>query len=356
MAKLAVFFDGTWNTPTDRTNVYKLYKLFNDFDPATQQAIYVQGVGTDHGRGLLTSFKNFLGGAFGDGLSQNILAGYKWLINAYQEGDEIFLLGFSRGAYSARSLAGLIRNCGILRQAHAHCVDEAYTIYRDKLPPDTQSATTFRQHCSFEPDIEFIGVWDTVGSLGIPVGELALPGFKQHYQFHDTTLSRKVKAAYHALALNEFRSAYTPTLWTRDDDHTRTVTLPVEQRWFIGAHCNVGGGYTPDTLCNLSCRWIQKKAQRQGLVFLADWPVGDNDHTAAPHDSYTEFIREYPEVQQIVKRECRSVGLPSTLNETVDPSVQRRLSAERSFLRNEPGLEAALQQLSVGEDEQGGLH
>jgi uncharacterized protein (DUF2235 family) len=347
MTKLAVFFDGSWNTPTDRTNVYKLYKLLNDLDPVIQQAVYIQGVGTDNKGGLLASFKNFLGGAFGDGLSANILTGYQWLANTYQEGDDIFLFGFSRGAYSARSLAGLIRNCGILRKEHGDLAKEAYTIYRDKLPPDSPSAKDFRDCFSYETDLAFVGVWDTVGSLGIPVGDWDLPGFKPHYQFHDTKLSTKIKAAYHALALNEFRSAYAPTLWTTNDDRARPVDLLVEQRWFLGAHSNVGGGYTPDTLCNVSCRWIQKKAQQHGLAFFSDWPVSEEDCKTAPRDSYTEFILEHPEAKKFIKRECRSVGLPSTLHETVDASVRERIRGS-SLLSDEPDLKAALQRLPVG--------
>src|SRR5262245_50172447 len=124
MAKLAVFFDGTWNTPTDRTNVYKLYKLLNEVDLSKQQGVYIPGVGTEAG-GLLSSFKKFFGGAFGDGLSKNILQGYEWLIDKYHPGDEIFIIGFSRGAYSARSLAGLIRNCGLLRKENINAANEA---------------------------------------------------------------------------------------------------------------------------------------------------------------------------------------------------------------------------------------
>ena len=350
MKKLVVFFDGTWNTPEDKTNVHALYKLLQTGVSTNQECIYIEGVGTQSG-GLFDSAFNFLGGAFGSGLDDNILEGYRWLVGNYQENDQIFLFGFSRGAYSARSLAGLIRNSGILRREHSSYLDEAYELYRDDLHPDTKQTKEFRQRFSFECDIQFIGVWDTVGSLGIPVDGLDLPGFNDYYKFHDTKLSSKVKTAYHALAINECRSPYVPTLWTkRGPSETRPPSSPVEQRWFIGAHSNVGGGYPNDMLCNLSCRWIQKMAQRHGLEFLSDWPVGADDFKAAPRDSFTEFMTAHPQLEEIVTCKARPVGRRSTVNETIDPSVVRRFSQDPSFLKKSRGLRKALQKLPVGED------
>ncbi len=350
MTRFAVFFDGTWNTPSDKTNVYKLYKLVNDIDPAHQQAEYILGVGTEDAGGLISFFKRFKGGAFGDGLSDNIKKGYRWLSERYHDGDEIFLFGFSRGAYTARSLAGMIRNCGILRTEHLDQVDEAYALYRDRLSPDVAEEAEFRSCFSREAPVAFVGVWDTVGSLGIPVDGLSLPGFKEHYKFHDTELSNNVKAAYHALAANEYRSAYGPTLWTRSatGSHVRPPEAPVEQRWFLGAHSNVGGGYVNDTLCNIPCRWIQRMAQKHGLTFFSDWPVGANDGKTAPRDSYTEFVTEHPETKVFMKRQPRTVGLPASLNETSDPSLVARL-ADAAFLQHDPALKAAFRQLPAGQ-------
>jgi len=351
MAKLAVFFDGTWNTPTDRTNVYKLYKLLNDLDPIKQQGCYIQGVGTKEG-GLFSSAAKFLGGAFGDGLCENIQAGYRWLVDTYEDGDEIFLFGFSRGAYTARSLAGMIRNCGILRKENSNYTGEAYKMYRDGLHPDAEQPSTFRKRFSFEPDISFVGVWDTVGSLGIPVNGFHLPGFSSYYEFHDTKLSGKVKAAYHALAVNEFRSPYVPTFWTRGDNpiDIRPVNLPVEQRWFIGAHSNVGGGYLKDNLCNLSCRWIQKRAQKHGLKFFFNWEVGSSDYKLEPRDSYQEFVNAHPQLEKIVKCEPRSIGAAKSLNETIDPSVINRINEDLAFLKRFPDLRTIFKKLPIGED------
>jgi uncharacterized protein (DUF2235 family) len=351
MPKLAIFFDGTWNTPNDRTNVYKLYKLLNDIDPSKQQGRYIQGVGTREG-GLFSSAYKFLSGAFGDGLSDNIQAGYRWLVDVYEEGDEIFLFGFSRGAYSARSLSGMIRNCGILRKENSAYAKEAYGIYRDSLHPESEQAKYFRSSFSYAPDISFVGVWDTVGSLGIPVDGFDLPGFQSYYKFHDTKLSDRVRAAYHALAVNEFRSPYAPTLWTKKDDpgEVRPAHLPVEQRWFIGAHSNVGGGYIKDTLCNLSCRWLQAMAQKHGLEFLSNWPIGIDDYKTAPRDSYTEFIAAHPNLDKLVECQPRPAGGADSLHETVDPSVIRRINADAAFLKMFPALGESFKKLPVGED------
>jgi uncharacterized protein (DUF2235 family) len=343
MTRLAVFFDGTWNTPTDRTNVDKLFKLLDGGAPAQQRGTYVQGVGTASG-GLMGSFWNALGGAFGDGLSENICSGYRWLAENFRAGDQIFLFGFSRGAYTARSLAGLIRHCGIVHADTLDRIDDAYKLYRKKLPADSDPKLRFREQFATETSIEFVGVWDTVGSLGVPIGGLDFPGFSGSYDFHDTNLSSKVLAAYHALAIHEFRSPYQPTFWTSD----KARDLPVEQRWFLGAHSNVGGGYTDDQLCNLSCRWMQKMAQRHGLRFASDWPVGPEDYAYPVRPSYDEFLKDHPAAGKMIAKIDRKPGGARSLNETIDASALEVLNDVK--LRGEwPALVKALEHLPQGE-------
>ncbi len=345
MTRLAVFFDGTWNTPTDRTNVDKLYQLLDGGDPAQQRGTYIQGVGTAAG-GLLGSFWNALGGAFGEGLDDNICAGYRWLAQTYQPGDQIYLFGFSRGAYTARSLVGLIRHCGIVRAEHIDRTNEAYDLYRKKLGVDSEPKLEFRDKYAVETTIEFVGVWDTVGALGIPIGGLDFPGFSGSYDFHDTNLSSKVRAAYHALAIHEFRSPYEPTFWT--SDKPRPPELPVEQRWFLGAHSNVGGGYTDDQLCNLSCRWVQKMSERHGLRFTEAWPVGPEDYAYPVRPSYDEFLKAHPAAGKIIHKSDRKPGGLRSLNETIDASALVALGDAK--LRGEwPALVKALEQLPQGE-------
>jgi uncharacterized protein (DUF2235 family) len=222
---LAVFFDGTWNEPNDRTNVYELYKAAPE--TSTQETVYIEGVGTQ-GQGLWSAIDKFMGGAFGAGLSANIREGYRWLSQRHQPGDRIFLFGFSRGAYSARSLAGMVRKCGLLNEPTENNVSEAYALYRDDCTPSSLEAAAFRDRFSRDTDLHFVGVWDTVGSLGIPVGGVSFPGFSSFYNFHDTELSNHVLNAYHAIATNEYREPYFPTLWTRrEGSPPRPAHLPV---------------------------------------------------------------------------------------------------------------------------------
>ena len=175
--RVAVMFDGTWNTPSDHTNVYRLKRAIADIDPeGTRQLIwYHEGVGTSwHGR--------LLGGAFGYGLSEIIRAAFQWLCENFKPSDELYVFGFSRGAYSARSFVGLIRKCGVLRSPTDQQIKDAYDLYRKKGDdPDGPEATNFRALYSWETRVKFVGVWDTVGSLGIPVTGLKLPFFRDYY-------------------------------------------------------------------------------------------------------------------------------------------------------------------------------
>jgi uncharacterized protein (DUF2235 family) len=343
--KLAVFFDGTWNEPNDRTNVYSLFKRVPDDDQ--QETYYIEGVGTE-GKGLWDSLKRYTGGAFGDGLSANIQDGYQWLCKRFNEGDQIFLFGFSRGAYSARSLSGLIRKCGLVKEPSDAMVKEAYQIYRDKSLPGDDVNRTFRKSFSRETDIEFIGVWDTVGDLGIPIQGIHFPGFASYYQFHDTDLSNHTKAAYHALAANEYRSLYKPTFWTRTNND-RPPTLPVEQRWFIGAHADVGGGYRKNgKLQLLSANWVRTKAIQHGLNVGDTFDVPSNTWKQPPHDSYTQFVGIDPLRKATCKRLPRQISQPAVLNQTLDPSIKTRLNEDKTFLTEWPNLRTDLLTLPIG--------
>src|SRR3954469_3971207 len=204
--RLVVCCDGTWNEP-DRnsrggggpTNVTKLALgvAGKDAEGNEQLIHYEKGVGTRR-------FERFSGGTFGFGLSRKLIAGYRFLVEACDPGDELYFFGFSRGAFTARSLAGLVRNSGILRGEHRDMVMDAYRLYRSREPgnaPSEAAATEFRARYSHpDADITFIGVWDTVGALGIPSLRFRLPVLTKRWTFHDTTLSRFVQNAYHAVS------------------------------------------------------------------------------------------------------------------------------------------------------------
>lgn len=192
MKRIITCSDGTWNKPntqfegkTVRTNVQKIfdYILKKDANGITQIKYYDEGVGAEG---------NFLQRAFsagtGEGIDDNIIDAYKFIIWNYEIGDEIFLFGFSRGAYTTRSVAGLIRKCGILINNDLRLIDQAYALYRNKnLRPDSPEVVEFRKKYCHEPAIKFIGVWDTVGALGLPLKWFQYRN-KAKYCFHDTTL------------------------------------------------------------------------------------------------------------------------------------------------------------------------
>jgi len=335
--RLVVLFDGTWNKPESNTNVERLRRLIAPCDAAgTGQLVqYIPGVGVAPG------MVHLLGGAFGYGLSGNVKDGYRWLCRQWQPGDEIWLFGFSRGAYTARSLGGLIRKCGLLRRDAGgviaeDAITEAYAFYRDTaIKPGDTAAVAWRAARSTETVIHFIGVWDTVGALGIPDTASWFPFARAHYQFHDTELSRIVKHAYQALALDEHRADFQPAKWTRNPATLASGESPtakkaeqieVEQRWFVGAHADVGGGNdhdgagrVPDLLPELPLAWLQRKAMAAGLACSETGVPPPDAASGVPRDSYAEFMLG---VYKILSPPFDRV-IGNGVNETVDESVWR---------------------------------
>lgn len=341
--------DGTWNQPVEEgskatksktsdgtacrpagpcTNVELIFNYIRDKDPDGHQQVkaYDAGVGTGY------SLKDrFAGGITGAGIDQNIKDMYTFIVLNYAPGDHIYLFGFSRGAYTARSLAGLIRNCGILRPEHLPLVASAYDLYRNRnkyTAPDSDMMVSFRKNYCFEnTSIHFIGVWDTVGALGIPH-----PFFGKKYRFHDTKLSRSIRHAYHALALDEKRSLFAPTLWERDTkDATDTdIIQEMEQRWFAGVHSDIGGGYPDSDLSDISLRWMLDKAEKTGLCFhpnLYAETVGNA--TGRLNDSFTIG---YQLMSPFYPAETRTVneGDPIT-SQTIDESVWERMRKDPNY-------------------------
>ena len=196
MKRLALFLDGTWNRPDDNTNVWRLNTLVaaKGADGIDQLPYYETGVGTKW-------YDRFRGGALGTGLTGKVRLAYEWLVKHYDDGDEVFIFGFSRGAYTARSLAGVMSRCGLLLPGAATSIGEVFEHYR--------TGERGRVDESRAIDITFIGVFDTVGALGIPGIS------RKRHRFHNPHPSVRYKAMYHAVAVDEHRPAYRATLWTR---------------------------------------------------------------------------------------------------------------------------------------------
>ncbi|HXH02977.1 MAG TPA: DUF2235 domain-containing protein [Candidatus Competibacteraceae bacterium] len=321
--KIVICFDGTWNTPDDNgdidgdtsTNVFKLYDAVAAQDAAgnPQAKWYDEGVGTRW-------YNRIAGGAFGVGLSRNIQQGYRRLVELYDDGDEIYIFGFSRGAYTARSLVGMIRNAGLLKPAHKAMVPVAYSLYRTRdAGADSANALFFRQSYAREIRIKCLGVWDTVGALGIPLR--SFQWFNQeYYEFHDTELSGIVDNAFHALAIDEHRENFRPTLW--DPKHKPNQRM--EQVWFPGAHADVGGGYPEFALADIALRWMMERAADCGLAFApGSLPALDAANFAAPiHDSFGAFMKGM--YQKVSTRVYRPIGATVHGQERVHDAVLER--------------------------------
>lgn len=260
MSKRIVYCaDGTWDTSEKHTNVYKLYKslLVN----SEQMPFYDDGVGS---MGL--PLQRFVGGAFGTGLWQKIKDGYTRIAHVYEQDDPLYIFGFSRGAYTARSLAGMIVACGLpTKNFSDDLVETAFDAYRDKNNR-AQILSKLKDCAMYNPKITMIGVWETVGSLGIPS---LLGGVDPIlYGFLDTSLHPCVLNAYHALAIDERRFEFPATLWTSPPSPGQTI----EQVWFCGVHSDVGGGEPDDfegatALSDISLGWMMSKAGALGLQF-----------------------------------------------------------------------------------------
>jgi uncharacterized protein (DUF2235 family) len=263
MKRIVLCADGTWDGTSNNTNVYK---LFNSMAVSpTQIPFYDSGVGAS---GL--PLDRVLGGAFGTGLFQKVKDGYTKIAHVYKAGDEIFIFGFSRGAYTARSVAGMISACGLpTANFDVQLVETAFDAYRRK---DLRLAllAELKTYQMVDAPISMLGVWDTVGSLGIP----AIFGGVSPliYGFLDTGLHPNVSHAYHALAIDERRAEFPPTLWTSEP----TAQQVIEQVWFAGAHSDVGGGYAASdvdsgsTLSDVTLGWMMGKAAALELEFAPE--------------------------------------------------------------------------------------
>jgi uncharacterized protein (DUF2235 family) len=325
MRSLIVCSDGTWNTAEREssgmprpTNVVLLARAVRPHktNGDAQIVFYDAGVGTGN------VVDKWTGGAFGAGLDDNVKDAYRFLIYNYDAGDRICFFGFSRGAYTVRAAAGLIRKCGLLRREHGEFLDAAYRLYRKRdATPDTPEAMRFRAERSIDPvPIHFIGVWDTVGALGIPLN-LPLRFLSRRYQqFHDVRLSSRVAFAFQALAIDERRKAFQPTIWEQSE---KAENQAFEQAWFPGGHNDVGGGHADDGLSLGALRWMLQKAQDAGLEFLPGFLDGlQPDPCGVLHD-----VRGFP----WFRRAARPIGVARRANETLHASALERRAARPSY-------------------------
>lgn len=278
MKRILICLDGTWNAETNpaspqATNVIRLHDSAQHFKSPFQQSCYVPGVGTK-------IFEKLRGGIFGQGIFEQIKDGYLEIVNNYQPGARIIIAGFSRGAFSARCLASFVATCGILRN-HASdfadlrdkiAIDRLWDLYADRTKQGPALHSFISRNC--EPPtqgmVEAVAVWDTVSSLGVPWGilpqnatvEMLQQASDHDYSFLDSQLPDTVPRAYHAVALDEQREPFRPTLFKGD----RLNDGSILQVWFAGAHSNVGGGFADTRLSDIALDWmIRQLSLNHGL-------------------------------------------------------------------------------------------
>jgi uncharacterized protein (DUF2235 family) len=301
MKRIIILIDGTWNQEGigDDTNIARLdpnyagagMPLIKAVSSAgiLQKAFYHKGVGAES-----DLVKRLLGGAIGLGLKKIVEDAYRTVVENYEQGDEIYISGFSRGAYAARALAGLIGASGIQRTTNQRGFDIAWDHYR--VDPavragtraagssDAKTISNFNDATAqnaFHADnkIKCVAVFDTVGSYGIPAG-IGLAPLARYVAlvflgFNDTKFGEHIDVGLHAVAVDERRRPFVPTFWTAPKG--RPPRGHVEQTWFAGVHCNVGGGYRDSGLSDAALIWMV--ARIEALTGLEFDPVRVKDVT-----------------------------------------------------------------------------
>lgn len=282
---IVIFSDGTGQEGGKGadTNIYKQFKMIEN--RTKRQIIF-------YDRGLGTGFRKVIGSATGIGISHNIKECYAFIFKNYEAGDKIYLFGFSRGATTVRSLASFIDYFGILPKSRPELIDRAYKIYRignKKKRTDKAKAFVEAYHTMWT-HIEFVGCYDTVAALGLPIQFLdniieRIPFFK--HRFHNLTLSPSVKHAYHALAIDDERKTFHPVLW----DSTIEENQQLKQVWFCGMHTDVGGGYDVQDLSDIPLVWMIRQSLKHGLLLYEKHNVTLNpNENGKMHDSRGTFL------------------------------------------------------------------
>ena len=327
MKRIIICSDGTWNTQDQideesgkrrPTNVTKVARTILPIDKnGVHQVIgYFEGVGTG------PSTDRFTGGAFGVGVVENAVAMYRFLLYNYVPGDEIYLFGFSRGAFTVRTLVGFMEHVGLLKKKDDYYVPEMFALYEvGAVEASAEWAKAFRNSSRMAcPPIKFVGVWDTVAALGAP-GVLGRIFNDEDYDFHKIGLSNSVLTAYHALAIDEHRATFEPMLWRRPAGWNGML----EQAWFCGAHSNVGGSYKPDGLANEALHWIVEKAELQGLEF--------DKHVLEKYEPHfaSRLVDSMNAMYRVLGKTDRKIGDHQDHGEVLHQSVVDRWAADDSY-------------------------
>lgn len=299
---LIICCDGTnnlWSAANDVTNIVKIFRRLHQDD--TQLCYYDPGVGTASGQlhessRLRQRIARLAGLAWGNGVWKNVADAYLWLIHNYQEGDRIFLMGFSRGAFTVRALAGLLYWCHLPKENCEHLIPTFIAAYRVSDPEERRRiCRELRQYHSRSRNpmeecfpIEFIGVFDTVESVGL---EQIFLGTEV---ISDNKVKRGVHFVRHAMAIDESRWTFEPRPYLGTEDSSEPGAVPrLKQVWFPGAHSDVGGGYQESGLSDLVLFWMIEEMLQlpHPPKCIADW---DAELAPDPHGHRHDQIRLSP--------------------------------------------------------------
>jgi len=348
MKRLIFCFDGTGNTlekpyPTNVALVASMIKA--KYRSVSQIVHYDEGVGTHDGN-------NFLGGAFGRGLFRNIIEAYSFLVFNYEPGDQVFIFGFSRGAYTARSFAGMLQYCGILRSVHSDKIKVASELYRNRKKSINESddlpIIEFRKHAhsvtTSETPIKYIGVWDTVKTLGSSLIDFDFDGESDPHEFHDDSLHSSVEAARHAVAIDERRDKFDVTLWDNIPDLNNEKGFdpaddeaPYLQKWFPGTHGSVGGGGDIRGLSDETLEWILMGAKAQGLALNTEDVskiYGIRPDPLAEEDNVSEFSWNPASLAMRLLRPRSDRNGPSNIYEISHSAIVRWAAPDEAISGN----------------------
>ncbi len=341
--RLVLCMDGTWNTVTKTSVPTNVVRFAQSVMPATdgvQQIVYYNaGVGTD---GLVD---RVLGGVFGVGLKRNVQRAYMFAALNYRPGDELYIFGFSRGAYTARAIAGIIGRVGLVYPRHFDRFEEVWQHYRRRTASELADQTV---------RIKCVGVWDTVGSYGIPagygLGALGRMFTWRELHFHDTSLGHKIDIGLHAVAIDEHRRPFAPTFWTKQTGQALPEKQHCEQVWFAGAHSNIGGGYANHGLSDIAMAWMMGRVM--DLTDLRFDPaalqgVARPDVMPPPDVSLSPLYlvsRTFPFNRPMLRHHALDVGLfrnvenprRQNINEAVHWSVAKKIESAHYTARNLP--------------------
>jgi uncharacterized protein (DUF2235 family) len=330
--RIILLLDGTWNDadsgPAD-TNIVRLREIISDcMDDARPMKVDILSPGSESIRTSISTgtFNNkehlifyergvgtggfldlYFGGAFGTGLSRNIRRAYRFLSEKYADGDEVFIFGFSRGSYTARSLAGYIAAVGLIYSKFCTEENESRAWYFYRQRPADRIRTALGDLPARPINLQCLGVFETVGALGVP-----LPFFRREnrdlFEFHDVGLSNAASLNLHALAIDEHRLSFEPTLWRQPA--FGPTSGDVEQVWFAGAHSDVGGGYIDQdlrqtrsipALDDITLDWMLKRVTARYVNFPVrrngsqHWPKVPKGSSLAPqHEPRSGLYKTLP--------------------------------------------------------------